>query len=143
MRRFLRVFFFAAIVLGGGWFGLVMLAQMMGRGGGDEVDWRDGNYLVYAIDYSPEGPRLGYSFHPGILGLVDRRIIAAGSNATHVVVKRQVDGVSEPEYYIVEKDLKADPGEGITRGPLHEAEFNKEKQEHGLPEFQWVDKRHR
>ena len=137
MKKLPKVLAVVALLFGGAVLAMFMLVRLI-QGGGDEVDWQDGNYRVYAIDYDPQGPSLGYSFNPGILGLVNERVVAAGSDATRVVVKRIIDGDPVPEYYVVEKDLGSEPHEGKVRGPMTKAQFDAEKKDHGLPEFQWV-----
>ena len=50
-----------------------------------DVHWRDGNFEVYALDMDFGATQLGYKHHPGILGLVDEQVVAAGSTAQWVL----------------------------------------------------------
>jgi hypothetical protein len=106
-----------------------------------DVHWRDGNFEVYALDADSSATRLGYNHHPGILGLVDERVVAAGSTAHWVFVERMVRESGRTEFYIVPKEGMRESHSGTVEGPLSETQFREMRATRQLPEFTWRKKK--
>src|ERR1044072_1073227 len=79
---------------------LVMLAVLpISCGRQTDVHWKDGNFKVYATDNDFNATRLGYDHHPGLLGLVEDEVIAAGSTTRFVFVERVERTSRRTEFY--------------------------------------------
>lgn len=121
------------------WIVLVgLLAVSCGRPA--EVSWKDGNFKVYATDSDFNATKLGYDHQPGMLGIVQSEVVAAGSTAQLVFVKR-IDRVSGlAEFYIVPKEESVDSHSGNAEGPFSEAQFRDLRTARQLPDFTWKKK---
>ena len=106
-----------------------------------EVNWRDGNFKVYALDMDSSATELGYNHHPGTLGLVKEQVIAAGSTAQWVFVERLERASGRTEYYVVPKEGMPENHSGTVEGPFSETQFRALKAARQLPEFTWRKKR--
>lgn len=108
-----------------------------------EVSWKDGNFQVYATDSDFNATKLGYDHHPGLLGLVGAEVVAAGSNAQFVFVKRGDRVSGRAEFYIVPKKGSEESHSGTVEGPFSEAQFREIRTARQLPEFTWRKKSRR
>lgn len=103
------------------------------------VPWKDGNFKVYATDEDFNSTRLGYDHHPGLLGLVEDDVIAAGSTAQFVFVERLDRASNRTEFYVVSKEV-GDSHSGNVEGPFSEAQFRDIRASRKLPGFTWRKK---
>ncbi len=106
-----------------------------------EGHWRDGNFQVYALDVDLAATRLGYDHHPGILGLVDEQVVAAGSTAQWVFVERWERISGRTEFYFVPKEGMPANHSGAVEGPFSETQFRELCTSRQLPEFMWRKKK--
>jgi hypothetical protein len=104
------------------------------------VHWTDGNFKVYATDEDFKATRLGYDYHPGLLGLVEAEVVAAGSHAQFVFVERIDRASGRVEFYVVEKEQSKNSHSGKVEGPFSEARFREIRTARQLPEFTWRKK---
>jgi hypothetical protein len=116
---------------------IVVFAVSCGRPA--DVHWSDGNFEVYAIDMDFTATMLGYNHHPGILGLVDAEVVAAGSTAQWVYVERNTSG--RTEFYIVPKEGMPENYHGTVEGPFSETQFRELRTERQLQDFTWRKKK--
>lgn len=105
-----------------------------------DVHWKDGHFKVYATDLDFKATRLGYDHHPGVLGLVDEEIVAAGSTAQFVFVERVDKASGRTEFYVVLKEGSPDFHSGTVDGPYSLAQFQEIRASRKLPEFTWRKK---
>src|SRR5690349_6366948 len=100
-------------------FSSVFLAALVScvPGATAEVHWKDGNFKVYATDTDFNATELGYDHHPGLLGLVDAEVVAAGSTAQFVFVERTDPNSQRTEFYIVPKEASTNTHSGKVEGP--------------------------
>ena len=108
-----------------------MLALIGSCGSSAYIPWEDGDYKVYATDDDYSATSLGLDHNPGLLGLVDSEVVAAGSNKLVVVVERLNRKDDSIEFYIVTK------GDSYAQGPFNQSEFQVEKVKRSLPDFSW------
>jgi hypothetical protein len=106
-----------------------------------DVQWRHGNFEVYALDMDFKGTKLGYNHHPGTLGLVSDEVIAAGSTAQFVFVERLDPSSGRTEFYLVPKEGMPENHSGNVEGPFSEPEFKDLRMARQLPEFAWRKKK--
>ena len=106
---------------------------LTGCGRGVTRYWEDGNYRVYERPASREIIMGHYMGDGAILGLSDPTVIAAGSNARHVVFQRQT-AAGAIEYFYIEKS-SSDAGE--VQGPFSAEAFDRLTKQHSLPSFTW------
>ena len=118
---------------------VVLFAISCGRPA--DVHWRDGNFEVYALDMDFSATQLGYNHHPGTLGLVDKRVVAAGSTAQWVFVERLDRKSGRTEFYIVPKEGMPENHSGTVEGPFSETQFREIRATRQLPEFTWRKKK--
>ena len=112
-----------------------MLAVSCGRRAG--LSWSDGNFEVYALDMDFTATKLGYNHHPGILGLVEEEVIAAGSTAQFVFVERVNRSSGRTEFYLVPKEGMPENHSGTVEGPFSETQFRELRASRQLPDFTW------
>lgn len=113
---------------------LLMFAASCGRPA--EVYWKDGNFKVYATDDDFNATKLGYDHRPGLLGLVESEVVAAGSNEQYVFVERRTSaGIKE--FYLTRNEKSAHTHSGNVEGPYTETEFRDIRRARVLPEFAW------
>ncbi|BDS07400.1 hypothetical protein NT6N_24830 [Oceaniferula spumae] len=110
---------------------LSFVAILLGCGRSAYIPWEDGDYKVYATDVDYSATALGLDHDPGLLGIVDSEVVAAGSNDLVIVVERENHKDDCIEFYIVTK------GDNYAVGPFDEEEFQVEKSKRGLPDFSW------
>jgi len=118
---------------------VVVLAVSCGRPA--DVDWRDGNFQVYALDSDFNATQLGYNHHPGTLGLVGEQVVAAGSTALWVFVERLDRSSGRTEFYIVPKEGMPENHSGTVEGPFSLTQFREISAARQLPEFTWRKKK--
>jgi hypothetical protein len=99
--------------------------------------WRDGHYKVYALDSDFNATKLGFDYSPGILGLVESEVIAAGSDLKYVVAERLDHTSNIHEYYVVTKATH-NGIEGSLEGPFTSKEYEARKTALNLPNFRWT-----
>ena len=102
--------------------------------------WEDGNFKVYATDSDFGATKLGYDHRPGLLGLVEPEVVAAGSTAKFIFVERHARGAGRREFFIVEKEELNGSHTGKVKGPLSEVEFEEIRKTQQFPEFAWRKK---
>ena len=113
---------------------LVLCVSGCGRSG--ETHWRDGSFKVYALDLDFNATCLGYDNHPGILGLVEAEVVAAGSDEKCVVVE-QLDPVTEKSHFFIVPKEKGEFHSGSVEGPFTREEFTRAGLARKLPAFSW------
>jgi len=106
-----------------------------------DVHWKDGNFKVYATQADFNATKLGYDHHPGLLGLVDSEVVAAGSSAEVVFVERNDPATRRTEFYIIPKEASAASHSGTVEGPYSGEQFRDIRIARRLPEFAWRKKR--
>ena len=95
--------------------------------------WEDGDYRVYRRSASDE-VILGYHHGDGdVFGLVDDKVVAAGSDSRYVVILRWRSGETDQYYYI----KKGTSDAGTVSGPYTKANFEADAKRLSLPEFSW------
>ena len=104
-----------------------------------DVPWQDSHYMIYATDSDFNATKLGYNNNPGILGLVDSEVVAAGSSPECVFVERLVRASGRREFYIVPKESSTNHS-GTVEGPFTEAQFSETRTARHLPGFTWRKK---
>ena len=109
-----------------------------GRGAG--VHWRDGNFEVYATDTDFTATKLGYNHHPGTLGLVAAKVVAAGSTDDWIFVERLDRASERTEFYLVPKEGMPENHSGTVEGPFTAAQFRELRSARHLSEFKWRKK---
>lgn len=117
---------------------LVLCISGCGRSG--ETHWQDGPFKVYALDLDFNATRLGYDHHPGILGLVDEEVVAAGSNDKCVIAEQLDRATGKSHFFIVPKE-QGEFHSGTVEGPMTREEFTRVGQERNLPAFSWRKKK--
>jgi hypothetical protein len=110
-------------------------------GAPSEVHWKDGNFKIYATDTDFNATELGYDHHPGLLGLVDTEVVAAGSTAQCVFVERTDPASKRTEFFIVLKEASSETHSGEVEGPYTTAQFQEIRTARKLPEFTWRKKK--
>lgn len=110
---------------------------VMGCGRNADYHWKDGNFTVYALGTDFDSTKLGYDHHPGLLGLVNAEVVAAGSNAEVVFVERHRGPSKLVEFYLVPKNSTDGRQPGMVEGPFSQAEFEKIRVDRRLPKFTW------
>jgi hypothetical protein len=122
---------------------VLVLTAMIGiscAGAPGQTYWEDGNFKVYATDQDFDATKLGYNHRPGLVGLVNAEVVAAGSTKELVFVERRERGSQRREFYIVEKEESNDTHSGKVKGPLSEEQFEEIRKARKLPEFAWRKK---
>ena len=120
---------------------VAVLAVSCGRRA--DVHWKDGDFKVYATQADFNATKLGYDHHPGLLGLVDSEVVAAGSTAEVVFVERSDPATRRTGFYIIPKEASAGSHSGTVEGPYSEAQFREIRIARRLPEFAWRKSRKR
>jgi hypothetical protein len=116
---------------------IIALAVSCVPGAPAEVHWKDGNFKVYATDLDFDATKLGYDHHPGLLGLVDAEVVAAGSTAQFVFVERPDPSSQRPEFYLIPKEAATDTHSGKVEGPYTTEQFREIRIARQLPDFKW------
>lgn len=116
---------------------VVLAALPVSCGRSADVRWKDGNFKVYATSADFNATKLGYDHHPGLLGLVEAEIVAAGSTAQFVFVERTDPNSKRAEFYIIPKEASADTHSGKVEGPYSGAQFQEIRIARQLPDFTW------
>ncbi len=98
-------------------------------GRSSDIHWRDGNYIVYAMDSNFSKTKLGFDHKPGILGLIDSTVIAIGSNAHYILAKRLNEVTSNVEFYIITNSIQSNAEEGSIDGPYSEDQLKEKRSE--------------
>lgn len=117
---------------------VVLFVSGCGRSG--ETSWQDGPFKVYALDLDFDATCLGYDHHPGMPGLVDEEVVAAGSDEKCVVVERVDHATGETQFFVVLKE-KGESHSGMKEGPMTHDEFIRLSQERKLPALSWRKKK--
>ena len=108
-----------------------------GCGRNAENHWKDGDFIVYALGTDFNATKLGYDHHPGLEGLVNAEVVAAGSSADLVFVERHRGKSKDVEFYLVPKNTSDGRQPGMVEGPFSKAEFEKIRVDRRLPKFAW------
>ena len=94
-------------------------------------------FIVYALGTDFNATKLGYDHHPGLEGLVNAEVVAAGSSADLVFVERHRGKSKDVEFYLVPKNTSDGRQPGMVEGPFSKAEFEKIRVDRRLPKFAW------
>ncbi len=121
-------------------FVLLLVLWVSGCGRSGETHWRDGSFKVYALDLDFNATCLGYDNHPGILGLVDEEVVAAGSDEKCVVAE-QLDRVTGKSHFFIIPKEKGEFHSGTVAGPMTREEFTRVGLAQKLPAFSWRKKK--